>query len=59
MYVGPRSSALRLGIQSDHVNPRLGTGKYRMIEGRRDRFRNVLDEIKGVHYVREEEGMHT
>ena len=50
LHGGIHGSALRLGIQSDNVNPRLGIGKCCMIEGRRDRFRNVLDEIRGVHY---------
>ena len=52
LYGGPRSGTLWLGVQSDYVNLRLGAGKRRKIEGRRNRHRNVLNKIRRVHHRR-------
>ena len=54
MYGRLRGSMLRLGVQSDHVNPRLGAGKCRKIERRRNRHRKILDKIRRVHHRRSE-----
>ena len=63
LHGGTYGSALRLGVQLDHVNPRLRTGECRMIESRRKRLRDVSNKIRRVHHRRSrprgEERMYT
>ena len=63
LHGGMHGRVLQPIIQSDHMDPRLGTGKYRKIKRRRKRLRNILDKIKRVHCIcggpRGEDGMHS
>ena len=52
MHGRARGRALRPGTQSDHMNPRLGAGNCRTIEGEGEGLRNIMDKLRGVYHRR-------